>query len=41
MGKTFTKRLGILRRKDGMTHQAFVSHCLASWPLKPAFPPAR
>ena len=28
MGKTFTKRLGILRRKDGITHEAFVSHWL-------------
>lgn len=28
MGKTFTKRLGILRKKDGITHEAFVSHWL-------------
>ena len=28
MVKTFTKRLGILRMKDGMTHAAFVSHWL-------------
>jgi len=26
--KTFTKRLGILRRKDGITHQEFVDHWL-------------
>ena len=28
MDKTFTKRLGILRRKDGLTHEEFVSHWL-------------
>jgi uncharacterized protein (TIGR02118 family) len=28
MQKTYTKRLGILRRKDGMTHQEFVDHWL-------------
>lgn len=28
MGKTYTKRLGILRRKDGITQEAFVSHWL-------------
>ena len=28
MQKTFTKRLGILRRKDGITHQEFVEHWL-------------
>lgn len=28
MGKTFTKRLGILRKKDGMSHDEFVSHWL-------------
>lgn len=26
MGKTYTKRLGILRRKDGITHEQFVDH---------------
>lgn len=25
---TFTKRLGILRRKDGITHEEFVNHWL-------------
>ncbi len=28
MKKTYTKRLGILRRKDGITHQEFVEHWL-------------
>ncbi len=28
MQKTYTKRLGILRRKDGITHQEFVDHWL-------------
>ncbi len=28
MTKTYTKRLGILRRKDGITHQEFVEHWL-------------
>ena len=28
MTKTFTKRLGVLRRKDGMTHEQFVDHWL-------------
>ena len=26
MAKTYTKRLGILRKKDGMTHEQFVNH---------------
>ncbi|HVE48060.1 MAG TPA: EthD family reductase [Casimicrobiaceae bacterium] len=26
MSKTYTKRLGILRKKEGMTHEAFVEH---------------
>ena len=26
MSKTFTKRLGILRKKEGMTHDEFVNH---------------
>ena len=26
MTQTFTKRLGILRKKDGMSHQEFVDH---------------
>ncbi len=26
--KTYTKRLGILRRKDGITHEEFVDHWL-------------
>lgn len=26
MSKTYTKRLGILRKKEGMTHEAFVQH---------------
>ena len=26
MQKTFTKRLGILRKKDGITHEQFVEH---------------
>lgn len=28
MEKTFTKRLGILRRKDGISHEEFVDHWL-------------
>ncbi len=28
MTKTFTKRLGILRRKDGITHEEFADHWL-------------
>lgn len=28
MSKTFTKRLGILRKKDGITQEEFVSHWL-------------
>lgn len=28
MNKTYTKRLGILRRKDGITHEQFVEHWL-------------
>lgn len=28
MAQTFTKRLGILRKKDGMSHEAFVDHWL-------------
>ena len=28
MPKTFTKRLGVLRRKDGITHEQFVDHWL-------------
>jgi uncharacterized protein (TIGR02118 family) len=28
VNKTYTKRLGILRRKDGITHQEFVDHWL-------------
>ena len=28
MTKTYTKRLGILRRKDGISHQEFVDHWL-------------
>ena len=28
MQKTFTKRLGILRKKDGITHEQFVEHWL-------------
>ena len=26
MAKTFTKRLGILRKKEGMSHEQFVNH---------------
>jgi uncharacterized protein (TIGR02118 family) len=26
MAKTYTKRLGILRKKEGMTHEQFVQH---------------
>ena len=26
--KTYTKRLGILRKKDGITHEQFVEHWL-------------
>ena len=28
MAKTYTKRLGILRKKDGITHDEFVNHWL-------------
>ena len=28
MQKTYTKRLGILRKKDGITHEQFVAHWL-------------
>ena len=28
MQKTYTKRLGILRRKDGITHEEFTEHWL-------------
>lgn len=28
MAKTFTKRLGILRKKEGMSHDEFVNHWL-------------
>ena len=28
MQKTYTKRLGILRKKDGITHEQFVEHWL-------------
>ena len=28
MAKTFTKRLGILRKKEGMSHEQFVNHWL-------------
>lgn len=28
MNKTYTKRLGILRRKDGISHAEFVNHWL-------------
>ena len=28
MTKTFTKRLGILRKKEGITHEAFADHWL-------------
>jgi uncharacterized protein (TIGR02118 family) len=28
MIKTYTKRLGILRRKDGISHQEFIDHWL-------------
>lgn len=28
MAKTYTKRLGILRKKDGITHEQFVNHWL-------------
>ena len=30
MSKTFTKRLGILRKKEGMTHQQFVDHWMGT-----------
>ena len=28
MAKTYTKRLGILRKKEGITHEQFVNHWL-------------
>ena len=28
MAKTYTKRLGILRKKEGMSHEQFVNHWL-------------
>lgn len=28
MAKTYTKRLGILRKKEGLSHEAFVDHWL-------------
>ncbi len=28
--KTYTKRLGILRKKEGMTHEAFTAHWLGT-----------
>ena len=28
MAKTYTKRLGILRKREGMTHEQFVDHWL-------------
>ena len=28
MAKTYTKRLGILRKKDGISHEEFVNHWL-------------
>lgn len=28
--KTYTKRLGILRKKEGMTHEAFTQHWLGT-----------
>ena len=30
MSKTYTKRLGILRKKEGMTHEQFVSHWMTT-----------
>ncbi|HVR94538.1 MAG TPA: EthD family reductase [Casimicrobiaceae bacterium] len=30
MAKTYTKRLGILRKKDGMTHEQFVNHWMGT-----------
>src|SRR5262245_62609892 len=30
MAKTYTKRLGILRKKEGMTHEQFVNHWMGT-----------
>ncbi len=30
MTKTYTKRLGILRKKDGLTHEQFVEHWMGT-----------